>query len=96
MNLDGNSDPQARISWVELLFNVHRFSMPTVTSFTNKRIYEKLCDKVSPQWWSLLLSCFPNLKKVVLRGHDNERKALRSRIEARDGEFRNYKFRWWR
>ena len=39
-----------------------------------------------PQSWIDVTSCLPDLSTVVLYAYDNERKALGSRREARDGE----------
>jgi len=62
--------------------------VPVVTHFCNVDTpVSRLFKMIWPQSWSALIPCLPRLKIVEMYAFDNERKASRSREEARDGEF---------
>lgn len=84
--LDAEGDePDLRRAWLELTED-DLPAVPIVHTLRNDRPAEHLFEMIWPQSWAVLMSCFPNVKTLGMYAFDDERKALRSREEARKGE----------
>lgn len=86
---DRDDEPSYDRAWVKLLEDhiPAGLLVPAVKSFRNTGIGTNyLHHRIWPASWSALFARFPELKTVHAEVFDDERKGLRSRIEARNGK----------